>query len=117
MSRKRKSRKQFSFQGYLNSKFKGIDAEIRNEVWPFLLGVYDWNTARDEREILKSKQKKEYEIARNAWDNLLQEVGSALSLNDKLLSGNAGDEPEGFDGNEKYLLISNCKASGKEIQN
>ncbi|KAK4747947.1 hypothetical protein SAY87_014533 [Trapa incisa] len=38
----------------------GVDPTIRAEVWPFLLGVYDVNSSKEERESIRSLNRKEY---------------------------------------------------------
>ncbi|KAJ6807528.1 small G protein signaling modulator 2-like isoform X2 [Iris pallida] len=50
---------------------RGIDPNIRAEVWPFLLGVYDLNSTEDERTIIKMQKRKEYETLRRRCRRLL----------------------------------------------
>ncbi|KAJ6822597.1 GTPase-activating protein GYP7-like [Iris pallida] len=42
----------------------GIDPNIRAEVWPFLLGVYDMNSTEAERKEIGKQKRKEYEKLR-----------------------------------------------------
>ncbi|CAI9274614.1 unnamed protein product [Lactuca saligna] len=42
----------------------GIHPSLRAEVWPFLLGVYDLKSSKEERDAVKTKNKKEYENLR-----------------------------------------------------
>ncbi|RAL51488.1 hypothetical protein DM860_010990 [Cuscuta australis] len=42
----------------------GVDPSIRAEVWPFLLGVYDLNSSKEERDHERSQKRKEYEKLR-----------------------------------------------------
>ncbi|KAJ6853462.1 GTPase-activating protein GYP7-like [Iris pallida] len=42
----------------------GIDPNIRAEVWPFLLGVYDMNSTEAERKEIGKEKRKEYEKLR-----------------------------------------------------
>ncbi|KAL9225428.1 hypothetical protein vseg_001357 [Gypsophila vaccaria] len=42
----------------------GIDPSIRAEVWPFLLGVYDLNSSKEERDAVRNKNREEYEKLR-----------------------------------------------------
>ncbi|URD82941.1 RabGAP TBC domain-containing protein [Musa troglodytarum] len=42
----------------------GVDPSIRAEVWPFLLGVYDMNSSRAERNAIRQQRRKEYEKLR-----------------------------------------------------
>uniref|UniRef100_A0A1J3EX21 GTPase-activating protein GYP7 n=1 Tax=Noccaea caerulescens TaxID=107243 RepID=A0A1J3EX21_NOCCA len=42
----------------------GVDPSIRPEVWPFLLGVYDLNSTKEERDSIRQQKQKEYENLR-----------------------------------------------------
>ncbi|XP_047320537.1 rab GTPase-activating protein 22-like [Impatiens glandulifera] len=50
----------------------GIDPSIRAEVWPFLLGVYDLNSSKVERDTLRSEKRKEYEKHRRQCRRFLK---------------------------------------------
>ncbi|PPS15344.1 hypothetical protein GOBAR_AA05237 [Gossypium barbadense] len=50
---------------------RGVDPSIRAEVWPFLLGVYDLNSSKEERDAVRT-QKKEYEKLRRKCRLLLK---------------------------------------------
>ncbi|KAK3000350.1 hypothetical protein RJ639_022473 [Escallonia herrerae] len=50
----------------------GVDPSIRAEVWPFLLGVYELNSTKDEREKLRTRRRKEYEKLRRQCRRLLK---------------------------------------------
>ncbi|KAE8694287.1 Ypt/Rab-GAP domain of gyp1p superfamily protein isoform 2 [Hibiscus syriacus] len=39
---------------------RGVDPSIRAEVWPFLLGVYDLNSSKEERDAVRTQKRKEY---------------------------------------------------------
>ncbi|KAL4353116.1 hypothetical protein GQ457_06G038460 [Hibiscus cannabinus] len=39
---------------------RGVDPSIRAEVWPFLLGVYDLNSSKEERDVVRAQKRKEY---------------------------------------------------------
>ena len=41
--------------------FKGVSAECRAEVWPFLLHVHSWKSSRREREREGQKLDKKFE--------------------------------------------------------
>jgi len=49
----------------------GIEASIRAEVWPFLLGVYDLNSSEEERNSIKIKKRKQYEKLRRQCQQIL----------------------------------------------
>ncbi|KAM1585155.1 rab GTPase-activating protein 22-like isoform X2 [Malus sylvestris] len=71
----------------------GVDPSIRAEVWPFLLGVYDVNSSKEERETVKKQNRKEYEnLRRQCWRILTQ---SDKSLKLKETSGNSSTEGSG----------------------
>ncbi|KAD3641429.1 hypothetical protein R6Q59_004008 [Mikania micrantha] len=42
----------------------GVHPSLRAEVWPFLLGVYDLKSSKEERDVVKTKNRKEYEKLR-----------------------------------------------------
>ncbi|XP_043715198.1 rab GTPase-activating protein 22-like isoform X1 [Telopea speciosissima] len=42
----------------------GVDPSIRAEVWPFLLGVYDLDSSKEERDSIRAQKRKEYENLR-----------------------------------------------------
>ncbi|XP_022737607.1 small G protein signaling modulator 2-like isoform X1 [Durio zibethinus] len=43
---------------------RGVDPSITAEVWPFLLGVYDLNSSKEERDAVRTQKRKEYEKLR-----------------------------------------------------
>ncbi|XP_076930299.1 rab GTPase-activating protein 22-like [Bidens hawaiensis] len=50
----------------------GVDASIRSEVWPFLLGVYELNSCKEERDKLRTHGRKNYEKLRRQCRKLLR---------------------------------------------
>nr|XP_043632813.1 rab GTPase-activating protein 22-like [Erigeron canadensis] len=50
----------------------GVDATIRSEVWPFLLGVYELNSCKEERDELRTQGRKKYEKLRRQCRKLLR---------------------------------------------
>ncbi|KAL8095679.1 rab GTPase-activating protein 22-like [Apium graveolens] len=50
----------------------GVHPNLRAEVWPFLLGVYDLNSSKEERDNLRTKRRKEYEKLRRQCRRLLK---------------------------------------------
>ncbi|XP_002518219.2 rab GTPase-activating protein 22 [Ricinus communis] len=80
----------------------GVDPSIRAEVWPFLLGVYDLNSSKEERDNIRSQKRKEYEKLRRQCSQLLKSSNESLKLND---SG------EKSNGDSKSLVQETC-ASG-----
>ncbi|KAL0824641.1 hypothetical protein Bca101_048318 [Brassica carinata] len=51
---------------------RGVDPCIRAQVWLFLLGVYDLNSTREEREAVKTQKRKEYEKLQRRCKMLLK---------------------------------------------
>ncbi|XP_021741767.1 TBC1 domain family member 15-like isoform X2 [Chenopodium quinoa] len=53
--------------------YGGVVHELRKEVWPFLLGCYDYNSTYAEREYLRSVRKQDYEIIKLQWQSISPE--------------------------------------------
>lgn len=53
--------------------YGGVAHELRKEVWPFLLGYYDYNSTYAEREYLRSMKKQDYEIIKRQWQSISPE--------------------------------------------
>ncbi|XP_024170331.1 rab GTPase-activating protein 22 isoform X1 [Rosa chinensis] len=71
----------------------GVDPSIRAEVWPFLLGVYDVNSSKEERESVKTQKRREYEDLRRQCRRLLTQSEKSFKL--KETSGNSSNEGSG----------------------
>ncbi|XP_060212173.1 rab GTPase-activating protein 22-like isoform X2 [Lycium barbarum] len=50
----------------------GVDPSIRAEVWPFLLGVYELESSKKERDAIRKRNRKEYERLRRKCCQLLR---------------------------------------------
>lgn len=70
---------------------RGVDPSIRVEVWPFLLGVYDLNSTKEEREIIRTQKRKEYEKLRRECRRLLKRGNGSLKLKEISETGYSGD--------------------------
>ncbi|GAA5826582.1 hypothetical protein JCM5353_008917 [Sporobolomyces roseus] len=46
-----------------------VDDDCRKEVWPFLLGVYAWESTKEERRKVAEQKSAEYERAKRNWMN------------------------------------------------
>ncbi|XP_007039398.2 PREDICTED: small G protein signaling modulator 2 isoform X1 [Theobroma cacao] len=68
----------------------GVDPSIRAEVWPFLLGVYDINSSKEERDSIQSQNRKEYESLRKQCRQILKRTEKSCKL--KETSGNSCNE-------------------------
>ncbi|GAA6005807.1 hypothetical protein JCM11491_004018 [Sporobolomyces phaffii] len=44
-----------------------VDDECRKQVWPFLLGVYGWESTSQERKLFAEKKSAEYDKAKRSW--------------------------------------------------
>ncbi|VVA11358.1 PREDICTED: GTPase-activating [Prunus dulcis] len=59
----------------------GVDPSIRAEVWPFLLGVYDLNSSKEERDLVRSQKRKEYEKLRRQCRRVIKRINESSKLN------------------------------------
>ncbi|OIV98039.1 hypothetical protein TanjilG_12270 [Lupinus angustifolius] len=71
----------------------GVDPSIRAEVWPFLLGVYDLDSTKAERDVIKTKNRKEYEKLRRQCRQLLKQSNGSPNLNESGEISYEGDGP------------------------
>ncbi|KAL8538100.1 hypothetical protein ACS0TY_000160 [Phlomoides rotata] len=60
----------------------GVDPSIRAEVWPFLLGVYELTSSKEERDAIRTQNRKEYEKLRRQCHHLLKHNGVDSKLNE-----------------------------------
>ncbi|KAL1218165.1 Rab GTPase-activating protein 22 [Cardamine amara subsp. amara] len=60
---------------------RGIDPSIRSEVWPFLLGVCDFNSSEEERGVTRTWRRKAYERLRRQCRRLQRQNSGTLKLN------------------------------------
>ncbi|WJX40551.1 Rab GTPase-activating protein 22 [Trifolium repens] len=58
----------------------GVDPSIRAEVWPFLLGVYDLDTTKEERDVTRTQNRKKYEKFRRQCRQLLNSNSGRFKL-------------------------------------
>ncbi|TNN15118.1 Small G protein signaling modulator 1, partial [Schistosoma japonicum] len=54
--------------------FGSCDPTIRNEVWPYLLGLYPWNSTIEQVNEVNIQQKEIYTVAFNTWNRLVQHL-------------------------------------------
>ncbi|XWS48628.1 hypothetical protein CRYUN_Cryun13aG0092600 [Craigia yunnanensis] len=59
---------------------RGVDPSIRAEVWPFLLGVFDLNSSKEERDAVRTEKRKEYEKLRRECRRLLKHSTGSFKL-------------------------------------
>ena len=48
----------------------GCQPDLRQQVWPFLLNVYPWNSTLEERAAIMEERKNEYEVLKNQWKSI-----------------------------------------------
>ncbi|CAA7023322.1 unnamed protein product [Microthlaspi erraticum] len=60
---------------------RGIDPSIRSEVWPFLLGVCDFNSSKEERGVTRTWRRKAYERLRRQCKRLQSQNSGTFKLN------------------------------------
>ncbi|KAE8663263.1 Ypt/Rab-GAP domain of gyp1p superfamily protein isoform 2 [Hibiscus syriacus] len=61
---------------------RGVDPSIRAEVWPFLLGVYDLNSSKEERDAVRIQKRKEYEKLRRKCRRILRHGSENCKLSE-----------------------------------
>ncbi|KAL9224437.1 hypothetical protein vseg_000467 [Gypsophila vaccaria] len=59
--------------------YGGVAHELRKEVWPFLLGYYDYNSTYAEREYLRTVKKQDYEIIKLQWQSIFPEQANRFT--------------------------------------
>ncbi|XP_019200316.1 PREDICTED: GTPase-activating protein gyp7-like isoform X2 [Ipomoea nil] len=70
----------------------GVDPSIRAEVWPFLLGVYDLNSSKEERDTVRNQKRKEYEKLRRHCRRLLKCTDETYKLRGTSGTGDGNSE-------------------------
>ncbi|KAG5600771.1 hypothetical protein H5410_032141 [Solanum commersonii] len=69
----------------------GVDPSIRAEVWPFLLGVYELDSSKKERDTVRKKNRKEYVMLRRKCCQLLRHNSETFKMKVTGGIGNNGD--------------------------
>ncbi|KAI3457959.1 hypothetical protein Pfo_014622 [Paulownia fortunei] len=99
----------------------GVDPSIRAEVWPFLLGVYDLTSSKEERDVTKTQNRKEYEKLRRQCRQLLKHNSELFKLNEsgETSSGGGGSLTEGMDspGSEDVVSARESLSSEEAFHN
>lgn len=68
----------------------GVDPSIRAEVWPFLLGVYDLNSTKEERDTARTQKRREYENLRRQCRRILRRSVASFKVNETAENRNGG---------------------------
>ncbi|KAL1568783.1 rab GTPase-activating protein 22-like isoform X1 [Salvia divinorum] len=70
----------------------GVEPNIRMEVWPFLLGMYDVRSSKSERDATKAQKRREYAELRKQCRQISKRGEKSFKL--KEASGNSSEEDE-----------------------
>nr|XP_043605940.1 rab GTPase-activating protein 22-like isoform X2 [Erigeron canadensis] len=73
----------------------GVHPSLRAEVWPFLLGVYDLKSSKEERDTLKNKNRKEYEMLRKQSQQTYKQNDTSTQVKEISISNSNEDSKEG----------------------
>ncbi|KAA8540081.1 hypothetical protein F0562_026773 [Nyssa sinensis] len=98
----------------------GVDPSIRAEVWPFLLGVYDLNSSKEEREILRTQKRKEYDKLRKRCQRLLKQSDESYKLKETGGTSSIGDSGsfiQGMDSPDSDDVVSARESLSSEERN
>ncbi|XP_073131365.1 rab GTPase-activating protein 22-like isoform X1 [Henckelia pumila] len=86
----------------------GVDPSIRAEVWPFLLGVYDLSSSKEERDVTRTQKRKEYDNLRRQCRQYLKHNKELLKLNGsgETSNGEGGTHTEDMDSPDSEDVVS-----------
>ncbi|OAP57063.1 hypothetical protein AYL99_09176 [Fonsecaea erecta] len=82
----------------------GLDPEdgVRKEAWPFLLGVYEWDSTEEERHALMNQKRDEYIQLKGAWW-------------DRMMDGDATPEQEEWWKEQKVRIEKDVHRTDRHI--
>ncbi|XP_010436144.1 PREDICTED: small G protein signaling modulator 1-like isoform X2 [Camelina sativa] len=69
----------------------GVHPSIRPEVWPFLLGVYDLNSTKEERDSIRQLKQKEYKSLRRQCREIHERNKNGCDSKQTAQNSNTGD--------------------------
>uniref|UniRef100_A0A5B6ZMX2 Putative small G protein signaling modulator 2-like isoform X2 n=1 Tax=Davidia involucrata TaxID=16924 RepID=A0A5B6ZMX2_DAVIN len=98
----------------------GVDPSIKAEVWPFLLGVFDLNSSKEERDILRTQKRKEYEKLRRQCRRLLKHGDESFKLQESGGTSNNEDSMSfihGIDSPDSDDVVSARESLSSEERN
>ncbi|XP_048230534.1 rab GTPase-activating protein 22 isoform X2 [Ricinus communis] len=100
----------------MENSVMGIDPSIRSEVWPFLLGVYDVNSSKEERDCTRAQRRKEYQNLRKQCRRNLKRNDKSFKLKETtgISTENSGDFSQVMDcpGFEEVVSASRSSFTG-----
>ncbi|XP_051143735.1 rab GTPase-activating protein 22-like isoform X2 [Andrographis paniculata] len=98
----------------------GVDPSIRAEVWPFLLGVFELTSSKQERDAIITLKREEYEKLRRQCRRIVRENSDFLKLNERGgKSSSSGEHPtEDMDSpdSKNVSVAEDCAASEEDSQ-
>ncbi|KAF5184575.1 Gtpase-activating protein gyp7, partial [Thalictrum thalictroides] len=101
----------------------GVDPSIRAEVWPFLLGLYDFNSTQEERDTIRTKKRKEYENLRKRCRMLFKHGGGSFKMKGAIgtsIDADSGCSPHGTDSPGSEDVVSareSLSSEGEGLEN
>ncbi|XP_073039565.1 rab GTPase-activating protein 22-like isoform X1 [Primulina eburnea] len=86
----------------------GIDLSIRAEVWPFLLGVYDLTSSKEERDVIRTRKREEYKNLRRISRRLRIHNKEDFNLHgtEEISNGDGGSPTDGMDSFSSEDVVS-----------
>ncbi|KAK2981919.1 hypothetical protein RJ640_019139 [Escallonia rubra] len=66
----------------------GVDPSLRAEVWPFLLGVYDLGSSKEERESVRTQKRKEYANLRRQCQQIVKPTERSFNMKGTFVNSN-----------------------------
>ncbi|CAD5325294.1 unnamed protein product [Arabidopsis thaliana] len=97
---------------------RGIEPSIRLEVWPFLLGLYGFNSSKEERVTIRNRRRKEYERLRRQCKRLQKHNnGTLVSARESLSSDEDITEDIGYMSEVSCTVERDGGSSSRRITN
>ncbi|XP_039063188.1 small G protein signaling modulator 2-like [Hibiscus syriacus] len=99
---------------------RGVDTSIRAEVWPFLLGVYDLNSSKEERDAVRIMKRKEYEKLRRKCRRILRHDSESCKLSETggtCQNGDSGSLIQEMDTSSSEDVVSARESLSREERN
>ncbi|XP_071692497.1 rab GTPase-activating protein 22-like isoform X1 [Rutidosis leptorrhynchoides] len=94
----------------------GVHPDLRAEVWPFLLGVYDLKSSEEERGNIKTKNRKEYEKLREQCEQTYKQNDPNTPITEKCGTNSNCKEDSIDDGEvvDSYPLYDTAVPTGHD---
>ncbi|KAF5800917.1 putative Rab-GTPase-TBC domain-containing protein [Helianthus annuus] len=96
----------------------GVHPSLRAEVWPFLLGVYDLKSSKEERDAVKIKNREEYEKLRKQCQQTYKLSAKTSQIKETCESDNNKDDGQVLDptraGGDKTIVVKETRNSNNK---